>query len=424
MKARNRHALQLLLAALLILAGCSVVIEGAEAGPFAKPGQEWPAWRGPYRNNLSLIVPQKLPEQMPVAWEHPMVGETYSGVAVDEGLVVAVDHERGKRDIVRCYKAEDGSLVWKQEWENTFMQMPWGSCPRATPAIHEGMVYVVSALGKLKAFRLKTGELVWEKDYEEDFDGMLPMWGYSSSPLVADGKVIANPGGQDASVVALDAATGEVIWKSPGMDANYASFITATVNGKEQVVGYDLDNAVGRSLETGEVIWTKWLPPNQGFVVPSPVVADGALLVDADGYLYKMTLGETGELPDEWEAENDRFDIGDSTPVVIGDIVLGVTSDGLTAVDTGDLSTLWTRAESAIGSLGGFANIIAENGRALVLDEGGVLRLFEFDRSECREVGALEVCGGIRAHPALVEGRLYLRSGGKLLCRKLSTDTE
>ena len=40
------------------------------------------------------------------------------------------------------------------------------------------------------------------------------MWSYRESPLVDGDKVVCTPGGPDATLVALDKATGKTIWKS------------------------------------------------------------------------------------------------------------------------------------------------------------------------------------------------------------------
>ena len=41
------------------------------------------------------------------------------------------------------------------------------------------------------------------------------MWAYAESPLIDGDKLVATPGGSEATLVALDKKTGEVIWKSP-----------------------------------------------------------------------------------------------------------------------------------------------------------------------------------------------------------------
>ena len=78
---------------------------------------------------------------------------------------------------------------------------------------------------------------------------------------MVDDKLIVNPGGKDAGLVALDMGTGEVIWKTPGEPAAYASFVSASFGGERQIVGYDKTSLGGWDLATGERLWTL-VPPN------------------------------------------------------------------------------------------------------------------------------------------------------------------
>ncbi len=55
-----------------------------------------------------------------------------------------------------------------------------------------------------------------------------------------------------------------------------------------------------------------------------------------------------------------------------------------------------------------------------MLDDGGTLTLFEADPSGYKELAKSKVCGSTWAHPALVEGRVYLRDEKELICVPVS----
>jgi hypothetical protein len=57
--------------------------------------------------------------------------------------------------------------------------------------------------------------------------------------------------------------------------------------------------------------------------------------------------------------------------------------------------------------------------KLLMLDDEGYLTLFEPDPKEFKELARGKVCGKTWAHPALVDGRLYLRDEKELLCIEL-----
>jgi hypothetical protein len=59
------------------------------------------------------------------------------------------------------------------------------------------------------------------------------------------------------------------------------------------------------------------------------------------------------------------------------------------------------------------------NGRLLLLDDHGSLALLEPDTKQCRELCRSKVCGETWAHPALTDGKLYVRDGKELICLDL-----
>ena len=61
-------------------------------------------------------------------------------------------------------------------------------------------------------------------------------WGFCGSPLLVDNKLILNPGGPAASVVALDPTSGKTIWQTPGRPASYGSLIAGKLGGKVGVL--------------------------------------------------------------------------------------------------------------------------------------------------------------------------------------------
>ena len=76
-------------------------------------------------------------------------------------------------------------------------------------------VYVVGATGRLWCLDVETGEVVWHRDFVEEYNTSVPTWGVSSAPLVDEERLITIVGGEpDALVVAFDKHTGEEIWRA------------------------------------------------------------------------------------------------------------------------------------------------------------------------------------------------------------------
>src|SRR5690606_18213499 len=68
----------------------------------------------------------------------------------------------------------------------------------------------LSREGQLFCLKRDSGEVVWDVRIPELTDVKFPDWGYTSSPLIVDEKLILDAG----HVVAFNKATGELIWKS------------------------------------------------------------------------------------------------------------------------------------------------------------------------------------------------------------------
>ena len=79
----------------------------------------------------------------------------------------------------------------------------------------EGFVYAVTPQGELICCLAADGKEVWRKHLMNDFGGKKgDGWGYSESPLLDGDRVICTPGGDKATMVALNGRTGELIWKT------------------------------------------------------------------------------------------------------------------------------------------------------------------------------------------------------------------
>lgn len=378
---------------------------------------EWPCWRGPTGESTSADIPAELPQGATPLWEKPLSGLAYSGVVAAGGKVIVYDHQKDKKDIVRCFDAETGEPAWTHEYENTGEEMDWGSCPRSTPVIHGGSVFVLSARGVLKALSMDKGKVLWSKDLVKDFRAEAPMWGWSSSLLVADGKLIVNPGTGRRSIVAMDLKSGETLWEGAGGAANYGSFTTVKVGQKQVLVSYDQENLTGRDLADGKVLWSMPIDMSSGYLVPSPAVWKGKVLQCSGLGAQLLDLGKTGELDeDAWEAGNEDFQLDNSSPVVWDDMALGIVGGkGVVALDLRNgLKTLWSTGEKGMST--DFGTILCGQGRAMLLDSGGKLHLFEISREGAKKLGSLVVCKRTMAAPALVGSRLFVRDEKSIRC--------
>ena len=104
------------------------------------------------------------------------------------------------------------------------------------PVVANGIVYTFGAQGQLHAVGLADGKKRWSEDTAARYRVAKGFFGAAGSPLVEDGRVIANIGGKGAGIVAFDAATGKVLWTATDDEASYSSPVGATIGGRRLAV--------------------------------------------------------------------------------------------------------------------------------------------------------------------------------------------
>jgi outer membrane protein assembly factor BamB len=109
------------------------------------------------------------------------------------------------------------------------------------------------------------------------------------------------------------------------------------------------------------------------------------------------------------------------TPVAFGEHLYVVTGSvtppaALNCVEAKTGKVLWTRQN--VGQY--HATVMRAKDRLLLLEEGGDLVLFEPNPKEYKELARSKVCGKTWAHPALANGKLYVRDEKELICVQLA----
>ncbi len=255
-------------------------------------GEDWTQWRG---SNRDLIVtgerlmaawPEGGPQRM---WQVELPGDGYSEPIVADGALYITGNTGDKKNRVGNLYALDpktGHIRWQAvygpEWSASF------ECARTSPTFFDGRLYLVGGLGHVVCLDAKSGKTVWNVDAHAKFGGRNITWGIADNPLIYEGKVICQPGGPDASIVALDAKTGDLVWKSTGLGERsaYCSPALLTINGRQQVVTMLEFNTVGVDAKTGQPLW-KHPHHNEYAVHPNtPVLCGKDRIFLSSGYSY------------------------------------------------------------------------------------------------------------------------------------------
>jgi outer membrane protein assembly factor BamB len=367
-------------------------------------GGDWPQFLGPTRDNTSPDVVEPWKGDLKPLWTKP-VGDAHSSPIVADGIVYAFYQPKGKSaDALAAFDAKTGELKWEKSYERAEYKPPFGNGPRGTPAVSGGKVFTYSGLGILACWDAKTGNLDWKVEPLKDFKTGNPFFGTSTSPIVIGDKVIVMVGGKGSGVVAFNVKDGKPAFLTG------ANLVGLSEKG-EKLWSVPFEGRVGPIIESSAT------PIIAGDVVFGSTVSSGAIglkLTEKDG---KFTAKE------EWR--NKALTCYFSTPVVVGDhlyLIKGSTKKGEIALNCIDPKTGKVAWEKP--ALGEFHAALLRCGPAgkeklLMLDDGGELTLFEPDAKEFKPLAKSKVCGKTWAHPALSDGRLYLRDEKELICIEL-----
>jgi outer membrane protein assembly factor BamB len=379
--------------------------------------QEWPDWRGAARDGHVPQLPARLPEKARVLWQRPAMNGGLAGIAVAQGRVIVADRDPAdERDVFRCLDASDGKLIWLVDYP-AMGKLDYGRFPRATPVIRDGRVFLLGAFGNLHCVRLADGKILWQRSFVKDLGGSLSAWGSCATPLIVGDALIVNPGGQKASVVALDCKTGKTRWAAPGNPAAYGSFICATLGGIFQIVGYDSVSLGGWDPKSGERLWTLTPPVEGDFNVPTPLAVDGKLLVATENNGTRLYgFGNDGKILAAPLAQNAELAPDTATPVATNGRLFGCHS-GIHCLDLRDqLKPLWHEENDAMDE---HATLFASPDRVLAVALSGELFLLSAEGNKCEVLSRLRLFEDdveVYSHPALVNNRLYIRGSTSICC--------
>jgi len=438
----------------------------------ATRADDWPQWLGPKRDGVwrEKGILDKFPQGGPkVLWRTP-VGGGYAGPAVAGGKVYLMDRQLAKgaknpdnqflrpplagSERVLCLDAASGKPLWTHEYDCTYaISYPVG--PRVTPAVADGKVYALGAMGDLRCLDAANGKLLWSKNFPRDYGARVPNWGYAAHPLVDGNRVISLVGGKDSVVVAFDKDNGKEVWKAlslNGTELGYCPPVIVEAAGKRQLIIWTQAQVNGLDPASGKVYWTVKHPPvNVGMTIPTPR-KEGDLLFFTSFYGGSMMLKLDQKKPAAtmlWrkKGRSERPDDSEAlhavmvTPVFKGDYLYGVCSYGeLRCLEAKTGNRVWkdltaTNSREEAEDRWKNAFLVAQDDRYFLFNEQGDLIIAqmspkgykEIDRAHLLEPTSRAGFGGFSravlwSHPAFANRCLFARNDKEILCVSLSAD--
>jgi len=420
-----------LFASIAALCLCFFAVFITSTANLAASAADWPQWRGPERNGVSSD--SGLLKQWPAGgpkllWQVNDIGDGYSTPAVVGTRIYVMSNRGMENEFVQALSTQDGKPIWTTRIGNVGNPKQNPSYPKArsTPTVDGNSIYVLSSNGDLACLETKTGKIRWQKSVRTEFGGQPGEWAYSESPLVDGDVVVVTPGGEQATMVALNKKTGVVIWKSaiPGGDAaGYASAVVVQGGGRKQYVQCLSKGMVGVDAKTGQFLWRNKdvaKGPAQYFtpVVRGEYVYGGALGVG--GVLLRLKA-EGGGVAAEQVYFTRGLPNGIGGAVIVGDTIFGTEAgQNLVAADLATGKVKWQDKSF------GWASVAYADGHLYLHGINGEIALVEASQDAYRQKGrfappaqpkhsgAPPYGEGAFAYPVVANGRLYIRDLGTL----------
>jgi len=378
--------------------------------------QEIAQWRGPNRDGkypetaLLKVWPEEGPKML---WHYDELGVGHASAAVTkERVFTAGTTEDGIGFVVAL--SHDGEKLWQteigQEWMENFEGV------RSTPLIYGDHLYILSSYGYLACMNVEDGNIIWDVNIFEDYNGRQIKWGVTENLLIDGEKLFVTPGGLEANVIALNKDTGELIWKSKAKQevTAYCSPLVVERGGNKILMTQTAASILGLNAETGELYWSVDHPNKWSVQANTPLYKDGkAYFVSGYGKGgVQIELSVDGKSVTElWRNTtlDDRF----------GGVVL---VDGR-IYGSGDKKSWhcldWETGEDLYNSrMFKNGNIIYADGLLYCYSESGEIGIVDPKTNDFNLISSFEVPYGEKwhwAHLVIYDKKLYVRHGTSLM---------
>ena len=391
---------------------------------------DWPQWRGPHRDGVSQetgLLKQWPKEGPKLRWKVTDIGSGYATPAVVADRLYLLGNEGLDNEFVQALAVKDAQRIWRTPLGKVGnpKQNPNFPAARSTPTVDGEFLYALGSDGDLACVEIGAGKVRWQKNLRADFGGKPGTWAYAESPLIDGDALVCTPGGSEATIVALNKKTGDVIWKCavPGGDeAAYASTVTVESGGVKQYVQLLQKGLVGVEAKTGKFLWRYGKPISRyGANIPTPVTSDGYIYcasAGTGGGAVKLKVNGGAVEPEQVYFEP-KLPTAIGGAVKLGDFLYGASGQALLCIEFATGQVKWE--DRALGA----AALCYADDRLYLHGENGEVALVEPSPQSYREKGRFTPPDQPKhsnsmekswAYPVVANGQLYIHDHGTLWC--------
>jgi outer membrane protein assembly factor BamB len=264
------------------------------------------------------------------------------------------------------------------------------------------------------------GEPVWQASVGTAIDKH--NWGSGASPILYNDLLIVNASCESQSIRALKKSTGEEVWRvGEIVDSWSTPLVVSTADGGQELVVVERFKVLGLDPATGEQLW--FCNKESDYICPSVIAHEGIVFAINSRFkaaILAIRTGGRGDITDShvvWQRP--RWTTRVSTPVYHDGHLYAMDFAGYASCLDAATGEEVYRERLEIGGGGDkiYASLVAADGKlygVTRLDGTVVLDLSpEFKVLARNHLGDESV---FNATPAIVEGRLLIRSDRALYC--------
>ena len=375
----------------------------------------------------------------PIVWGDRIFVTTAVSAKGKEKLTVGLygDIEPVKDDSphdwkIICLDKKSGKILWEKTATSGVPKIkrhPKASHANSTPATDGEHVVAFFGSEGLYCYDME-GKQIWNRDFGILDSGyyVVPeaQWGFGSSPVIHDGKVIIQCDVEKGSfIAALDVESGKNVWMTERKDVpTWGTPAVHAFDGQTQVICNGYKQIAGYDLASGEEIWK--LHGGGDIPVPTPIVAHDLIFITnghgMENPVYAIKPTAKGKIKfkkgtDTAEGVAYRLPARGTymqTPIVVGDYLYLCRDNGVVTCVEAKTGSLKYQQRLGSGMSGFTASPVCCGDRLYFTSEDGDIYVVqagpEFKQLAKNSVG--DVC---MATPAISDGAIFFRTKRQLL---------
>ena len=378
----------------------------------------WNGFRGPRRDGIYDEQPIRSDwpsEGLRPLWRQP-IGGGYGSFAIANGLAFTIEQRRQYEAVV-AYDVSTGREVWTNSWEAEFQETLGGDGPRTTPAVAEGLVYGLGALGEFRCINATNGQTIWRRNIVEENQAQHLTYGMAASPLIVQGKVIVAAGGPGGkSIIAYDRISGKPIWKSQSDEAAYGSPMLMELAGTQQLVVVSDKRAMGLEPNTGKLLWQfPWIVLQGNRNIAQPVQIGPNRIFLSAGYGTGCAAFEVNKTADGFSTQelwrNKNMKNKFTSSVYWKGAIYGLDEDILTCLDAATGARKWKEGRYGYGQI-----LLAAEQLVILCGDGDIAIVAAKPSGPEERCRFSAIHGKTWNQPAFAAGLLLVRNAVEMAC--------